>query len=191
MSNTDMIDLLLIEDDKRLAALTQEYLAKHNIVVSHESDGEKALRAALAHRYDIILLDLMLPSLSGIEICKSIRQRSDVPIIMITARGEEADRILGLELGADDYLPKPYSPRELLARVQAVVRRARGQVGPSTKTINLDDLELAPNAYSAKLNGQELMLTAYEFSLLYALADRAGRVLTREQLMDIAKGTAE
>ncbi len=125
------------------------------------------------------------------EVCQRIREQSDVPIVMITARGEEADRVMGLEIGADDYLPKPFSPRELLARIRAVDRRARGRAGPSTKTLALEDLVLDPGTRTATVDGRTLELTSYEFNLLYALADRAGRVLSREQLMDLSGGNAE
>ena len=123
-------NLLLIEDDLRLAQLTSEYLERNGIVVALETDGEQGLQQALRHRFDAVLLDLMLPGRDGISICQRIREHSDVPILIVTARGEEADRVLGLELGADDYLPKPFSPRELLARIRAAVRRNRGQLGP-------------------------------------------------------------
>jgi len=191
MSDEALIHLLLVEDDQRLAELTGEYLQRHGVVVDFAGDGDRGLARALRHRYDVILLDVMLPGLSGIDVCQRIRERSDVPIIMITARGEEADRVLGLELGADDYVPKPYSPRELLARIRSVVRRARGQLGPSTRPVRAGDLEIDPGARAAKLHGEPVELTGYEFSLLLALAERAGRVLTREQLMDLAGGGAE
>ncbi len=139
----------------------------------------------------MVLLDLMLPGMDGLEVCRELRARSDVPMIMLTARGEEADRVMGLELGADDYLAKPFSPRELLARMRALLRRARGQVGPSTRPIHTGPLSLEPSSRRATLDGKELNLTGYEFALLRVLAERAGRVLTREQLLELAKGTAE
>jgi two-component system response regulator RstA len=191
MSSEAPIQVLLVEDDERLAALTREYLERHDVVVSHAADGDQGLAEAGRHRYDVILLDVMLPGISGIDVCQRIRERSDVPIIMITARGEEADRVLGLEIGADDYVPKPFSPRELLARIRAAVRRARGRAGPAGKLVTVGDLGLDPGARTARLAGRPIALTAYEFALLYALAERAGRVLTREQLMDLAGGNAE
>jgi two-component system response regulator RstA len=178
--------VLLIEDDQRLAALTKDYLERHGLVVSVASDGALGLEDALRYRFDAILLDLMLPGLGGLEVCRRVRERSDVPIIMLTARGEEADRVLGLELGADDYVPKPFSARELLARLHAVVRRARGQSGPRREVVSVGDLVLDPGTHCATHHGQELVLTSYEFALLYALAERAGRVLSRETLMDLA-----
>ncbi|HYS79676.1 MAG TPA: response regulator transcription factor [Anaeromyxobacteraceae bacterium] len=182
---------LLVEDDARLAALTREYLESHGMAVTLASDGRRGLAEALARRYDVVLLDLMLPEKHGLEVCRELRARSDVPIVVLTARGEEADRVMGLELGADDYLPKPFSPRELLARIHAVVRRARGQVGPSLEKVQVGGLVLDPGAQRATYLGRELALTGYEFALLKALAERAGRILTREQLMEIAKGSAE
>ena len=192
MSTDPLIHLLLVEDDARLADLTREYLERQGLVVTQVADGEAGLREARRTRFDAVLLDLMLPGRSGLEVCQELRRLSDVPVIMITARGEEADRVLGLELGADDYVPKPFSPRELLARVRAVVRRARGQAGPAVgETLCVGDLVLDPGRRSATLAGTELDLTAYEFSLLHALAARAGRVLSREQLMELARGSAE
>jgi DNA-binding response OmpR family regulator len=182
---------LLVEDDARLASLTAEYLRRHWVNVEHAAGGRAALAEARSTRFDVVLLDLMLPELGGLEVCRELRAFTDVPIIMLTARGEEADRVLGLELGADDYLPKPFSPRELLARIQAQIRRARGQAGPPTRRLVVGELELDPAALKATLKGQELDLTAYEFHLLRALAERAGRVLSRERLLELVRGSAE
>jgi len=190
-SDPPLLTALLVEDDARLAALTRDYLASHGLLVTLASDGRQGLAEALAQRYDVVLLDLMLPGKSGLDICRELRARSDVPIIVLTARGEEADRVLGLELGADDYLAKPFSPRELLARIRAVVRRARGQAGPSLEVVRVGPLVVDPAAHRVTRDGKELPLTGYEFALLKALAERAGRVLSREQLMELAKGSAE
>jgi DNA-binding response OmpR family regulator len=182
---------LLVEDDARLAALTREYLQGHGMVVEVVGDGRRGLDEALRGRWDVVLLDLMLPGMPGLEVCRELRARSDVPVIVLTARGEEADRVLGLELGADDYLAKPFSPRELLARIRAVTRRAKGRAGPSQRPVRVGGLALDPGAHRATLHGRELALTGYEFALLRALAERAGRVLSREQLMELARGSAE
>jgi two-component system, OmpR family, response regulator len=182
---------LLIEDDLRLAALTGEYLEGHGVAVVHVADGRRGLSEALSGRFDVVLLDLMLPGKDGLEVCRELRARSDVPVIVLTARGEEADRVMGLELGADDYLAKPFSPRGLLARTRAVVRRARGRAGPARTAVRVGGLVLDPGAMRATLDGKEIALTGYEFALLEALARRAGRVLSREQLMELAKGSAE
>jgi DNA-binding response OmpR family regulator len=182
---------LLVEDDARLAALTKEYLEGHGVAVVHVADGRRGQEEALTGRYDAVLLDLMLPGKDGLEVCREIRARSDVPIVVLTARGEEADRVMGLELGADDYLAKPFSPRELLARIRAVVRRAKGRAGPARDLVRVGSLIVDPSARRVTLRGREVALTGYEFALLEALARRAGRVLTREQLMELSRGTAE
>lgn len=182
---------LLVEDDARLAALTAEYLRSHGVKVVVAADGAVALAETQRARFDVVLLDLMLPGRSGVDVCRELRARSDVPVIMLTARGEEADRVLGLESGADDYVPKPFSPRELLARIQALVRRARGQAGPASRPVVVGDLEIDPGAQRATLRGRELDLTGYEFQLLRVLAERAGRVLSRERLLELVRGSAE
>jgi two-component system OmpR family response regulator len=191
VSTDPVLTALLVEDDARLAALTADYLGGHGVVVTRAPDGVWGLEEALRHRYDVVLLDLMLPGKSGLDVCRELRSRSDVPIVVLTARGEEADRVMGLELGADDYVSKPFSPRELLARIRAVVRRARGQVGPTVKPVRVGDLSLDPGARRVTVADQEIALTGYEFSLLYALASRPGRVLSREQLIDLAGGNPE
>ncbi|HSN90473.1 MAG TPA: response regulator transcription factor [Anaeromyxobacteraceae bacterium] len=191
MSTDPSLAVLLVEDDLRLATLTREYLEGHGLVVTHVADGRRGLDEASRGRFDAVLLDLMLPGKDGLDVCRELRARSDVPILVLTARGEEADRVLGLELGADDYLAKPFSPRELLARIRAVVRRARGRAGPSREAVRVGALRLDPASRRATLRGKEIALTGYEFALLEALARRAGRVLTREQLMELAKGSAE
>lgn len=185
------VQVLLVEDDERLARLTARYLQEHGIVVTVARTGPEGLTEASRHAYDVILLDLMLPGKDGLEVCRELRTRSDVPIIMVTARGEEIDRVIGLETGADDYLPKPYSSRELVARIRAQVRRARGHAGPSTQPIQAGRLQLDPRSLTATLDGKALALTSYEFTLLRALAERAGRVLSREQILDLVKGSAD
>lgn len=185
------IRVVLIEDDERLARLTARYLESHGLSVFWVSDGREGLEEATRSRPDIVLLDLQLPGLDGLSVCRELRARTSVPILMISARDEEADRVLGLELGADDYLPKPFSSRELLARVRAHVRRARGKAGPNTGRIDLGRLVLEPSAMHATLDGRPLSLTGYEFALLRALAENAGQVLSREQLMLRVRGNAE
>lgn len=185
------IQALLVEDDERLARLTARYLQEHGIIVTIAPTGPEGLAEASRHAYDIVLLDLMLPGRDGLEVCRELRTRSDVPIIMLTARGEEIDRVLGLETGADDYIPKPYSSRELLARIRALVRRVRGHAGPATQPIQAGRLQLDPRSLTAMLDGKSLPLTSYEFGLLRVLAERAGRVLSREQILDLVKGSAD
>jgi DNA-binding response OmpR family regulator len=189
--STPSLLVLLVEDDLRLAALTKEYLEGHGIAVVHVADGRRGQDEALGGRYDAVLLDLMLPGKDGLEVCRELRARSDVPIVVLTARGEEADRVMGLELGADDYLAKPFSPRELLARIRAVVRRAKGRAGPARDLVRVGALAVDPAARRVTLAGREIALTGHEFALLEALARRAGRVLSREQLMELAGGSAE
>jgi DNA-binding response OmpR family regulator len=182
---------LLVEDDPRIAELTSSYLKRHGIAVTRVAEGRRGLHEALHGRFDVILLDVMLPDKDGLQVCREIRAASSVPIIVITARGEEADRVMGLELGADDYLAKPFSARELLARIRALVRRATGRAGPATEEVHVGSLSLLPGSRRATLGGAELPLTSYEFSLLYALACRAGRILSREQLIELAGGNRE
>jgi two-component system OmpR family response regulator len=184
--------VLYVEDDAKLAALTRKYLEKHGLQVTWVGDGEEALATAGRQAFDVVLLDLMLPRLDGMAVCRELRTRSDLPIIMLTARDEEADKVMGLESGADDYVAKPYSTRELLARIRAQVRRARGAAGPPVaRAIRVGTLVIEPGAMTASIGGRPLALTAYEFTLLRVLAERAGRVLSREQLLDLAKGNTE
>jgi two-component system response regulator RstA len=191
MTTEPLINVLLVEDDEKLATLTSDYLIRYGVAVTVAGTGEEGLEEVQAGSFDVILLDVMLPGLSGLEVCQQLRRNTDVPIIMITARGEEADRVLGLEMGADDYIPKPYSARELLARIRATVRRVRGQLGPKKNLVSVGGLVLDPGSLEAKLHGKILDLTGYEFSLLFALVEKAGRVLSREQLMELARGSAE
>ncbi len=190
-SEPEGFHVLFVEDDERLAALTTRYLEGHGLRVTWVGDGRRGLAEALKGRHDVVILDVMLPGLSGVEICRELRTRAAVPVIMLTALGEEADRVLGLETGADDYLSKPFSSRELLARLRGLVRRGRGALGPSRDRIRVGELELAPRDYGATLAGRPLALTTSEFVLLRVLAERAGRVLTREQLLDLTKGSAD
>jgi DNA-binding response OmpR family regulator len=185
------IRVLMIEDDEKLARLTARYLETHGIGVVCAQDGETGIGTFVRGAFDVVLLDLMLPGIGGMDVCREIRARSDVPVLMLTARGEEADRVLGLETGADDYIGKPFSSRELLARIRAQVRRARRRLGPGAKSVVVGSLRLDLGAIRVTLEGKEVNVTSYEFALLRALAERAGRVLTREQLLDLARGNAE
>jgi DNA-binding response OmpR family regulator len=138
--------------------------------------------------FDALLLDVMLPDLDGFEVCRRVRAESDIPILMLTARGDEMDRIVGLELGADDYLPKPFNPRELLARLRAILRRRRGSGGDRSASLQFGRLEIDQAARVTRLDGEPRSLTSYQFDLLCVLAENAGRVLSRESLMDSVKG---
>ncbi|MDI1479157.1 response regulator transcription factor [Polyangium sp. y55x31] len=184
--------IVFIEDDEKLARLTARYLESHNVRVTLATDARDGIAAVLREHPDVVLLDLMLPEIDGFEVCQRLRARVHTPIIMVTARGEEADRVMGLEGGADDYLPKPFSARELLARIRAHARRARGLSGPpAERQIVAGSLTIDPCARRAIFGETELALTTYEFDLLHALAERAGRVLTREQLVDLVRGSAD
>lgn len=187
----EKLTVVLVEDDERLAQLTARYLESHNVTVTIVNNGREAVGKVMQVRPDVVLLDLMLPGMSGLDVCRELRTRSDVPIVMVTARGEEADRVVGLEGGADDYIPKPYSSRELLARIRAHARRARGNLGPAKKSLVVGRISIDVDAMNASLDGAPLALTTYEFMLLRALAERAGRVLSREQLVDIVRGSAD
>lgn len=177
--------ILIVEDEAALAALVRDYLLADGMEVNTLTEGTHAVQTALDTAHDLIILDLMLPGVDGLTICREVRQKSDVPIIMTTARVEEIDRLLGLELGADDYVCKPYSPRELVARVRAILRRrspTRHMPEPETNTRLLIDAE----SWKASLDGIDLELTRRELSLLAALVARPGRVFSRDQLLSLA-----
>jgi two-component system phosphate regulon response regulator OmpR len=178
--------ILIIEDDERLAAMLAEYLGAAGLEVAACRDGASGLAHAARGGVDAVILDVMLPDLDGFEVCRRVRAGSDVPILMLTARGEETDRIVGLELGADDYLSKPFSPRELLARLRAILRR-RARPAPGA-CLTIGRLEIDRDARSVKLAGEPRSLTGHQFELLWALAQHAGRVLSREQLMELVRG---
>jgi len=185
--------ILLIEDDDRLAALTARYLEGHGVKVKRLADGTSAPLEVERGLYDAVVLDLMLPGKDGVELCRELRRVHDVPILMVTARGEEVDRVIGLEAGADDYVVKPFSPRELLARIRAQVRRARGNVGPSSadRVRRVGRLAIMPHDLTVTVGDRKVELTSHEFALLRVLADHAGRVLSREQLLERARGSAD
>lgn len=192
-------DILLIDDDRRLAGMVARYLGQAGFGVRHCDSGDSGLQSLAGQVPDLVLLDLMLPDADGLDLCRRIRQMpgrvAGVPVLMLTARGETMDRVIGLEVGADDYLPKPFEPRELLARVRALLRRAGATAAPlpavavpPAQVLVLDDLEIDTGARVVRVAGQSRPLTRYQFDLLLALARHAGRVLSREQLMDLAKG---
>ena len=185
------LQVLLVEDDAKLARLTRDYLEGNGLKVVHVADGLAAIKAGREPGIDVVVLDVMLPGVDGFEVCRELRKASHVPIIAVTARTDIADRVLGLELGADDYLTKPFSARELLARIHAVTRRAQGKAGPATRELRVGRLVLDCDALSATLDGHALALTSYEFSLLRVFAEHPGRVLSRERLLELAKGNAD
>jgi DNA-binding response OmpR family regulator len=169
--------ILLVEDDARLATMVADYLGEAGFRATRAATGAAALQ-----------LDLMLPDADGLDLCRSLRSRSDIPILMLTARGDPLDRVVGLELGADDYLPKPFEPRELLARLRAILRR-RG-ASDAAQVLHFGRLEIDKGAREVRLDGKARALTGHQFVLLLALAERPGRVLSREALMDLTRGAA-
>jgi two-component system, OmpR family, phosphate regulon response regulator OmpR len=181
-----MQQILLIEDDMRLAGMLSDYLGSEGFVVSHAPSGGAGLKLHERDGFDAIVLDVMLPDIDGLEVCRQVRVAAPTPILMLTARGEAMDRIIGLELGADDYLPKPFEPRELLARLRAILRRDR--VTRKGDLLMFGRLEIDRGARVARIDGVARTLTGYQFDLLVALAERPGRVMAREALMDLVKG---
>jgi DNA-binding response OmpR family regulator len=180
--------ILLVEDEKSIRSAVAAYLEREGYWVTPAEDGQIALDEFAKHKFDVIVLDLMLPKVSGEQVCREIRNVSDVPIIMLTAKGEEEDRIAGLELGADDYLVKPFSPRELVARVRALLRRAHVDSEPQRDRLVFGDLEVDVTGHKAFLHGNELELTASEFKLLTTLARYPGRVYSRMELVEKVLG---
>jgi len=184
--------VLLIEDDSRLAGMVVEYLGKAGYRVVHAETGTRGLALHEREPVDVVILDLMLPDTDGLDICRRLRARSDGPILMLTARGDPMDRVIGLEMGADDYLPKPFEPRELLARLRAILRRSRSRgganEGQASDVLRYGRLEIDRGAREVRLDGAPCALTGYQFALLLALAEHAGRVMSRDALMDAVKG---
>jgi two-component system phosphate regulon response regulator OmpR len=177
--------ILLIEDDRRLAEMVQNYLSSAGYDVAVAPKGAAGLALHAREAFDAIVLDLMLPDMDGLEVCRRIRAQADIPILMLTARGDAMDRVVGLELGADDYLPKPFEPRELLARLRAILRRGKGE--RKADVLRFGRLEIDVDARQVRLDGEPRALTSYQFALLLALARNAGRVLSRDTIMDQLK----
>jgi DNA-binding response OmpR family regulator len=176
--------VLLIDDDARLPDLLRSYLEQNGVALSHAPDGARGLVMLEQGAYDAVLLDVMMPGMDGLEVCKRIRSKSSVPVIMLTARGDETDRVVGLELGADDYVGKPFSPRELLARLRAVLRRSRPEV--MSEQLVIGDISVDVPARIATNKGAPIDLTGIEFDILVALVRRAGRVVPRDALLSEA-----
>ena len=181
--------ILVVDDDPRITQLLTSYLQRDGYRVVSAGDGEQALKLARQEKPDLILLDLMLPEVDGLEVCRTIRRESDVPVIMVTARTEEADKLVGLELGADDYIAKPFSPREVVARVRAVLRRVASTTRKDAP-VEVGELVLDPIRFEARCHGALLDLTPTEFKLLETLARHPGRVYTRLQLLELIQGEA-
>jgi DNA-binding response OmpR family regulator len=181
--------ILVVDDEPKVARLARDYLQKNGFRVLTAGDGQSALAMTRREKPDLVILDLMLPQVDGREICRILRRESDVPIIMLTALSEEIDQVTGLEIGADDYITKPFSPRALVARVRALLRRTRGDVR-AAGVIRAGGLEIDPLKYTVTINGRPINLTPNEFKLLHALASRTGQTLTRQQLLDTLHGAA-
>lgn len=185
--------ILVIDDDTELCELLSEYLGSEGFDVQSVNHGEQGAQQALAEEYVLVVLDVMLPGMNGFDVLRKIRETSKVPVIMLTARGDDIDRIVGLELGADDYLPKPFNPRELIARIRAVQRRmevsdhSSGQLSGRDE-LQVGDLVLCPTNRSIKRNGENVELTSVEFTLLEVLLRQAGTVISREELVEKALG---
>jgi DNA-binding response OmpR family regulator len=184
-----MPTILIIEDEYELARVVQSYLEKAGMTVRVEGRGDRGLSTWQQLQPDLVLLDLNLPGMDGLDVAREIRRKADTPIIMVTARAEEYDRLIGLELGADDYIVKPFSPREVVARVRAVLRRA-GKTTAPVQRIQEGDLEIDLDAHTIRCAGELVELTPTEFSLLAALAAQPGRVFSRLQLLEAAQGQA-
>jgi DNA-binding response OmpR family regulator len=181
-------EILLIDDDVELCSMLTEYLGKNGFRVKTAHRGDTGLKAALQRPWSLILLDVMLPSIDGFEVLKRIRAESGVNVLLLTARGDDVDRIVGLEIGADDYLPKPFNPRELLARMRAVLRRNVPSATPQLSVLRVGDFELDPAARKALKAGRKLDLTDVEFGLLEALMRSPGKVVSREELSQSVLG---
>jgi two-component system OmpR family response regulator len=176
--------VLIIDDDIRLYELLARYLEANGVSATHAPDGRQGLAALESGVFDAVLLDVMMPGLDGLEVCRRIRDKSRVPVIMLTAKGDETDRVVGLELGADDYVAKPFSPRELLARLRAVLRRTQPEA--VAETVRIGDISIEVAARAVRVGGTPVELTGIEFDLLLALARRPGRVVPRETLLEQA-----
>ena len=181
--------ILVVDDEPKIVRLARDYLEKNGVRVVIAADGQSALTTARREKPDLVILDLMLPQIDGREVCRILRRESDVPIIMLTALSEEIDQVTGLEIGADDYITKPFSVRALVARVRALLRRTLGEIKP-TSIVRAGKLEIDSEKYAVTFNGNPIKVTPNEFKLLYLLASRPGQTLTREQLLEDLHGTA-
>jgi len=180
--------ILMIEDDESLAEMVAEYLGTFGMEVTIRSEAAAGMELLRKEPFDALILDVMLPDLDGFEVCRQVRSQSQIPILMLTARGDEMDRIVGLELGADDYLPKPFNPRELAARLRAILRRRGASEGDRSAALRFGRLEIDVESRTVRIDGEPCSLTGYQFDLLRILAQNAGRVMSRERLMDSARG---
>jgi len=183
-----MYKVLIADDNKQIVSILSEYCKKNNFTVSTVFDGETALKEIEENEFDIILLDVMMPKKDGFDICREVRTFSNVPIIMITARGEDYEKIMGLEIGADDYIVKPFSPGEIIARINAILRRITPKNDESAKIFIYDNLEIDLNNFTVKINDEIISLTKKEIEILWTLATNQNKVFTRENLLDLIWG---
>ena len=181
-----MSKVLIIDDDEELCELVSEYLAVEGFETEAVHDGESGLQSAISGDYDMAILDVMMPKMNGFDVLRNLREKSALPVLMLTARGEDMERIVGLEIGADDYLPKPFNPRELVARLRAILRRVSNDNGDdaTNEKLHVEDLEITASSRSAKLDGVEIGLTSVEFDLLTALVREAGKIVKKEDLSE-------
>ena len=183
-----MYKVLIADDNKQIVSILSEYCKKNNFTVSAVFDGEAALKKIEENKFDIILLDVMMPKKDGFDVCRETRKFSNVPIIMITARGEDYEKIMGLEIGADDYIVKPFSPGEIIARINAILRRIMPKNDESEKIFTFDNLEIDLNNFTVKVNDEIIPLTKKEIEILWTLATNQNKVFTRENLLDLIWG---
>ena len=180
--------ILVVDDEQRIIDLARMYIEQAGYRVASATDGKEALDKILADAPALVVLDLMLPTMDGFEVCRRVRTRSDVPIIMLTARTDDIDKIVGLEMGADDYLTKPFNPRELIARIKAILRRSERKAGATTQPLTLGNLTITPQHRSVQVDGETVDLRMKEFDLLLTLAENPNVVFTRERLLDVVWG---
>ena len=183
-----MYKVLIADDNKQIVSILSEYCKKNNFIVSTVFNGEDALKEVEENKFDIVLLDVMMPKKDGFDVCREVRKFSNVPIIMITARGEDYEKIMGLEIGADDYIVKPFSPGEIIARINAILRRITPKNDDSEKIFSFDDLEIDLNNFTVKINNEIISLTKKEIEILWTLATNQNKVFTRENLLDLIWG---
>lgn len=183
-----MYKVLIADDNKQIVSILSEYCKKNNFTVSTVFDGEEALKEIEQNKFDIVLLDVMMPKKDGFDVCRETRKFSNVPIIMITARGEDYEKIMGLEIGADDYIVKPFSPGEIIARINAILRRIMPKNDESEKIFTFDNLEIDLNNFTVKVNDEIIPLTKKEIEILWTLATNQNKVFTRENLLDLIWG---
>ena len=183
-----MYKVLIADDNKQIVSILSEYCKKNNFIVSTVFNGEDALKEVEENKFDIVLLDVMMPKKDGFDVCREVRKFSNVPIIMITARGEDYEKIMGLEIGADDYIVKPFSPGEIIARINAILRRITPQNDDSEKVFSFDNLEIDLNNFTVKINNEIISLTKKEIEILWTLATNQNKVFTRENLLDLIWG---